>query len=317
MVSFTFPASFTVAPHLCAQPDTRHRGAVADERDWRVLPSEAAVDLSASQVVATRWHAATDDTREVRAETAPDCHVVMVVLRNMNIRLSAGGRTVQDGVATPGMFHVTEPAVSVRCLFRGPYDALHLHIHNTLIAEVARDISGNWPGLLCSNGAPGKDPRIEWLARALVDANNVGGAFGRLYAKCISIAIVARLLGASCDGPKVAELVRWRLKRAIDYVESRLDEPLHLADMASAVGLSRMYFAAQFRAATGLRPHEYLLHRRIERAKQMLVDTDMSLVNVALSVGFQSQPHFQTVFKRLVGYSPNVWRQLHEHPARF
>jgi transcriptional regulator GlxA family with amidase domain len=107
----------------------------------------------------------------------------------------------------------------------------------------------------------------------------------------------------------VAELARWRLKRAIDYVEAQLDKPVSLADVASSAGLTRMHFAAQFKAATGLRPHEYLLRRRIERAQEMLVGTDMSLVDVALSVGFQTQAHFTSVFKRYAGQSPRAWRE--------
>jgi AraC family transcriptional regulator len=70
-----------------------------------------------------------------------------------------------------------------------------------------------------------------------------------------------------------------------------------------------MHFAAQFRAATGLRPHEYLLRRRIERAQEMLVGTSMSLVDVALSVGFQTQAHFTSVFKRYAGQPPRAWRE--------
>ena len=154
---------------------------------------------------------------------------------------------------------------------------------------------------------------VEQLARALVAADQLGGSLGELYADCISVAIVARLVAmrqqASSERPKVSELVRWRLKRAIDFIESRLAEPVSLADIASATGLTRMHFAAQFRAATGLRPHEYLLRRRIERAQEMLVGTPMSLVDVALSVGFQTQSHFTSVFKRFVGEPPRAWRQ--------
>jgi AraC-like DNA-binding protein len=70
-----------------------------------------------------------------------------------------------------------------------------------------------------------------------------------------------------------------------------------------------MHFAAQFRAATGLRPHEFLLRRRIERAQAMILGGDKSLVDVALSVGFQSQSHFTTVFKQLAGKPPRTWRK--------
>jgi AraC family transcriptional regulator len=88
------------------------------------------------------------------------------------------------------------------------------------------------------------------------------------------------------------------------------DAPRHrtvsLADMASEVGLTRMHFAAQFKAATGLRP-------RIERAQEMLVGTDMSLVDVALAVGFQTQSHFTTIFRRFVGQSPLAWRESRDN----
>nr|WP_283815914.1 AraC family transcriptional regulator [Bradyrhizobium sp. AUGA SZCCT0222] len=108
--------------------------------------------------------------------------------------------------------------------------------------------------------------------------------------------------------PTTNVLPKWRLKRVQDYVEAHSDKALTLADLAAVAGLSRMYFAGQFRAATGLRPHDYLLHQRIERAKSILLGTDMGLAEVALTVGFQAQSHFSTVFKRLTGQSPARWR---------
>jgi AraC family transcriptional regulator len=70
-----------------------------------------------------------------------------------------------------------------------------------------------------------------------------------------------------------------------------------------------MHFAAQFRVATGLRPREYIVHRRIEQAQELLRDTKRTLVDVALSVGFQSQAYFTTVFRRLVDETPYRWRR--------
>ena len=93
---------------------------------------------------------------------------------------------------------------------------------------------------------------------------------------------------------------------------ANLENPISLADVAAATGLSRMHFAAQFRVATGLRPHEYLLQRRIERAQELLLASRKPLVEIALDVGFKTQAHFTTVFARLVGETPNVWRQRNE-----
>jgi AraC-like DNA-binding protein len=86
---------------------------------------------------------------------------------------------------------------------------------------------------------------------------------------------------------------------------------LGLLPLRYAAGLTPMYFAAQLRAATGLRPHEYLLRRRIERAQDMHLGTGMSLVDVALSVGFQTQAHFTSVLKRYAGQPPRAWRESH------
>ena len=103
-------------------------------------------------------------------------------------------------------------------------------------------------------------------------------------------------------------LTKWRLKRVLSYIDQHICEPITLATLAEVAGLSRMYFAAQFRAATGYRPHECVLRKRIQRAQQMLLETSEPLVNIALALGFQSQAHFSTVFKRFAGLSPYQWR---------
>jgi AraC-like DNA-binding protein len=268
----------------------------------------------------TRWRAVMAGIREASSATGSDYHVVKIVMRNMNIRLVVAGHTVQDGMATPGMIHVTEPGAPVRCLFRGPYDVLHLRVPNALIAECADDMSGRPPAALNPTAGPVKDPMILCLGRALVAADQMGGSFGTLFADCVSVGIVARLLSPprSKEPAKVHELSRWRLKRAIEYIDARLAEPIRLADVAAATGLTRMHFAAQFRAATGQSPHEFLLQRRIERAQEMLVNSGVALVDVALSVGFQSQSHFTSVFKRFAGQPPQAWRRMQEsqmHPV--
>jgi AraC family transcriptional regulator len=290
---------------------------VIDEQAWRTLPDVASIE---PRIVATRWHAVAQQTQEARAETPGDRHIVKIVLRNMNVLFSVAGRTVQDGLTTPGMVHITEPAAPAHCVFRGPYDVLHLHVPNRLIAECAHDMPGQRAGVFCPTAAPTKNPVVERLAHALLAADQDSGSFGQLYADCIGVAIVARLLATAGDAaaierPKVSELARWRLRRALDYFDAKLAEPVRLADVAAVTGLTRMHFAAQFRAATGLSPHEFLLRRRIERAQEMLAETDMPVVDIALSVGFQTQSHFTTVFRRFVGQPPQTWRRARDNRA--
>jgi len=288
---------------------------IEDETTWRTRPA-AWLRPAEPKVTVTRWRSLDQKTREVSAQTPADEHLVSIVLRNEDVRISVGGRIVHDGPVTPGAMQVTEPGAQARCLFRGPYDVLHLHVPNAFIAKLGGEALDAEEAPLRSGPALTQDPVVERLARALVAADEVGGACGQLYVECISTAIVARLLAAprrTPEGgrPKVAELARWRLRRVMEYVETNLAETVSLADLAAAAGLTRMHFAAQFRAATGLPPHEYLLRRRIERAQEMLAEDRESLVEIALSVGFQTQSHFTSVFKRFVGQPPRAWRQRH------
>ena len=161
-----------------------------------------------------------------------------------------------------------------------------------------------------------RDPTVTQLAHALVATDNVPHELGSLHADAIGLAIVTRLLslcrdnGLATGNRRRTPLQKWRLKRVIDYVEAHLGGPIKLPDLAAAAGLTRMHFAAQFRVAMGMRPHHYVLQRRIDTARELLRNPEIALVDVALSVGFQTQAHFTTVFRRFVGQTPHRWRRL-------
>jgi AraC family transcriptional regulator len=285
---------------------------IADEPEWRSLPRDFAAE-SGLRVAATRWERLHGLPQEATATQDRDNHVVAVALRDMNCHFSVSGRTVQDGFVAAGMMHVTEPAADTYCLFRGAAEALHLHVPNTVIAEVSRELPCGRPVSLRSHPRLIRDPVVAGLGRALLHAEEMGQPLGLVYAESVSLAIVTRLMvtssGIAPPKPPRQGLAKWRLKRVIEFIETRLADGITLADMASVTALTPMYFAAQFRAATGLRPHEYLLRRRIEHAKLMMLAGEAPLIDVALSVGFQTQSHFTSVFKRFVGKPPAAWRE--------
>jgi AraC family transcriptional regulator len=138
----------------------------------------------------------------------------------------------------------------------------------------------------------------------------------------LRIAMAIRLLGLRTEARaavpnevktskrQVCALQKWRLKRVLEYIEQHLSEKIGLHDLAAVAGLSRMHFASQFRHATGRRPHEFLLKRRVRRAEELLRDTSTSIVEISLIVGFQTQAHFTTVFKRFTGCTPHKWRAI-------
>jgi AraC family transcriptional regulator len=97
----------------------------------------------------------------------------------------------------------------------------------------------------------------------------------------------------------------------VEYIEEHLDAAPTLTEIAAVTGLNPYHFSRQFKAATGLPPHQYVITRRIERAKQLLREpTDSSLAEVAARAGFYDQSQFSRHFKRQVGVTASQFRKL-------
>ena len=104
-------------------------------------------------------------------------------------------------------------------------------------------------------------------------------------------------------------LAPWQLRRAQEIMRSHLDEAVPLAELARACKLSPGHFARAFRQTTGRPPHRWLMEQRIEKAKPLLVNSTLSLAQIARTCGFADQSHFTRVFAQLVQSSPGQWRR--------
>ena len=109
--------------------------------------------------------------------------------------------------------------------------------------------------------------------------------------------------------PAPQRISGWRMRRLVEYIEENLGGNLSLETMAAEVNVSPLYLARAFKAAVGQSPHQYVLQRRLERAKELLRSTDTPIVEVALSSGFSSQSHLSNWFLRQVGISPAAYRR--------
>ena len=172
-------------------------------------------------------------------------------------------------------------------------------------------LTRSWSSIRVSCASP---PSSAWSRRSSPSTASREDLVA-LHVEALCLAILTRLLSMRghsdlpATGRRMAPLPKWRLKRVVDYVNAHLASRITLADLASAAGRTRMHFAAQFRVATGSRPHDFVLRRQIERAQQLLRDPSLALADIALSVGFQNQAHFTTVFKRFTGATPHRWRR--------
>ncbi|MBB3228232.1 AraC-like DNA-binding protein [Luteibacter sp. Sphag1AF] len=157
------------------------------------------------------------------------------------------------------------------------------------------------------------DAMLQQLVKLLMQSahEDIQSAFARPLVQ----AIVERLIVAGADdrirrapARHPQALASYRMAHVIRYVREHLAEPVTLENMAHAAGISPMHFAAQFRAATGKRPHHYLLEERVARAMELMRHTSWTLCQIALATGFGTQAHFCTVFKRYAGMTPREWR---------
>ncbi len=159
------------------------------------------------------------------------------------------------------------------------------------------------------------DPLLEQLAISITTALRDGSVEDGLYVDTIAQMMAVHLARHYSSRsrpprmPKTKAISAWKIRRLIEFIEENLDGDLTLEAMAGEVEISPLYLPRAFKSAVGQSPHQYVLARRIERARDLLRNTDSPIVEVALSSGFSSQSHLCNWFLRAVGVSPAAYRR--------
>ena len=141
-----------------------------------------------------------------------------------------------------------------------------------------------------------------------------GGALGALFvdtAVTTLVTLLARLalrVQPATSGRGGMAPVTFR--RVVEHVDGHLAEDLRLDELAAAAGISASHLVRAFRAETGMSPHQYVVRARIERAKELLVGTDIPICGIAALCGFSSTGHLATWFRRLTGTTPSEFRRV-------
>ena len=158
------------------------------------------------------------------------------------------------------------------------------------------------------------DPLVHQIGLALKRALENSGSNSRLYAETMTTALMVHLLqyysAQQLTIPTyTGGLSKLKLQQVVDYIHAHLDRDLSLKELAAIVQMSAHYFSQLFKQSTGITPHQYVIHCRIERAKELLMQRKLTISDVAKVVGFVDQSHFHRHFKRLVGITPKTFLQ--------
>jgi AraC family transcriptional regulator len=193
--------------------------------------------------------------------------------------------------------------------------ALILSLKPELLQMVADEFDFDLRRTEIKNRFQVRDLQLENIGWALKAEMESGYPCGNLYLDSLAISVATRLLrchsSASVEPEKQSgRLTGRRLKEALSYIEDNIAQDISLNDIAAVAGLSASHFKSLFRETLGQPVHQYLIRRRVERAKEMLGKGELSISQIALEVGFAHQSHLAHHMRRLLGVSPKVLREM-------
>lgn len=215
------------------------------------------------------------------------------------------------------------PEVRWRSLSAEPMQTLQIHLDSELFARTSAEITDRDPAQLRLYGRAGfQDPLLAQIGLALWRELEHPTATGKLYAQTAAQMLAVHLLRHyTTPLQQIKEPAQGLTPRQVgqvtDFVLAHLEQDLSLSALAEQIGFSPYHFARQFRRTTGESPHQFVLSQRVERAKQLLQETELPLAQVALTSGFANQSHLTQAFKRALGLTPASYRAEHRIRAHF
>ncbi len=222
-----------------------------------------------------------------------------------------------SGNGLPHAMNLLPPGVESQWRWRNTFDftdSTHYQVSPNLIAKVSEEAFDldsarvHFPVRYYDRSCPEVIAALTALRHELL----TGGPGGRLCAESLANVLVVQLIRnmSTTQGSSAVvrgasgRLSRHALRAVEEFIHANLDQNIALADLANVVHLSEFHFARLFKQTTGLSPHQFVIHQRIERAKRLIVEGRLSLAQVAIDVGFSDQSQLTRHFKRLVGVTP-------------
>jgi AraC family transcriptional regulator len=157
----------------------------------------------------------------------------------------------------------------------------------------------------------------EWMHRviSLLEAA-VGQLHNQLHPAQGTLLEAASLVRQQIDPPTAGEirdgggrLLAWQARKVRDYIDSHISGPVLVSDLCALVQRSEAHFSRSFRGTFGYSPHAFVIRRRVDLAVKYMLQTDMSLSDVAVACGFVDQAHLCKHFRMVMGETPAAWRR--------
>jgi AraC family transcriptional regulator len=198
----------------------------------------------------------------------------------------------------------------------GTNDALHLYLHPHVVRTAAQSIEFDYAHISIEPQFGVSDEHIHRVGLSLhselKEANVVGRVYADSLAKVLAMQLVRRYSYLKDVHVSRGGIAPRKLRKAIEFINSNLDkeQTVALAALAEEVQMSYFHFSRAFKQSMGVSPNVYMIEQRVDRAKKLLSETDLPIAEIALRVGFASQSHFTTTFRRLAWATPKAFREM-------
>lgn len=226
----------------------------------------------------------------------------------VNADCRCGGRRMRR-VQKPGDIDIVPAGIDGSWEDDADCRILRLSFSRSLLDGVAADLGRESVELLPQMQV--RDIRLEaigWAIKADLEAETPSDP---LYVDLLANALAVRLIesatgGARAQGRSEPKLSARQLRVLTEYIETHLDQRLHLADLATVAGLSATRLKILFRNSTGLPVHQYVIRRRVEFARALMTTTSLPASEIAVAAGFAHQSHMASTMRRLLGETPGA-----------
>jgi AraC family transcriptional regulator len=296
------------------------RGASSLDTARAFTPDEWAAQLSAPPELSScliDWRSAL--LRQWRGTSAEmdqpplDHHYVVQHLGGAKRVHRKGEGSAVSAVVESGALSFVSAGTNFRWRTEGPIQFAHLYVSPELLKETAVCLERPAEVQLIDQVGC-RDPLLETLFAAMLAQAREPGPLCANYMDSLLETFLMRLIVAhtnACVRPASGSetLASFQLNRVIDLIEAHLARHLALSELAHAAGTSVFHFSRAFRNAVGETPHQFVLRRRVARARALLRETNLPVPLVASKCGFNNPVHFARAFARLVGTTPLRFRQ--------
>lgn len=226
------------------------------------------------------------------------------------------GEWVANTVAVGDFFLTRSPTpyeMRWRAIGEAPFQVMHLYLSVPLFERVAYDVLGCAAPPALRDISGGKDTQLSHLLSLIHHELTSEGKGSQLFiqglAQTLAVHLIRNFAASEAPDDRQSALPGFKLRRAVAHLEENLSEPFNLARLAETVGMSEFHFSRLFKKATGLSPSRYFIRQRIDRARLLLQETDTSIIEIGMSVGYSSPSHFAQVFRRETGVPPSHYRR--------